>query len=359
MPQPTILPLSPMATLLSAHMAQRSEKVLGTGHGRGRPQELLSPFGAAAPAPASGMVVAGTMSGIFMSGKTIPNVPGLLHPREPETYIFAVHEDGHTKMAAFKIPGPTATPVFMEGRAHVGKLLPVDAGAIGDTWDSAQNRNVRHEEYKVTGIVCRPSPQGAAGRPASASLAEVTAATSIIAVVPSQASPILKEIARLDALAAQGCTIDDRVYATKSICIARAFYAYTSLGRHTERIRRLLAQDAALARKAGDASEFENTLVSIVQMAYKLTTARAARSQTDIMGGQMIVSTVQALWRALGTQQQLMLSHALREILELEQPDGLVAKLSEVCDRAPRCSSAQKQAFNLVIQHAGKLTDAA
>jgi len=78
---------------------------------------------------------------------------------------------------------------------------------------------------------------------------------------------------------------------TKSICIARAFYAYTSLGRHSsERIRRLIAQDAALARKAGDASEFENTLVSIVKMAYKLTTARAARSQTDIMGGQIIVN---------------------------------------------------------------------
>jgi len=78
---------------------------------------------------------------------------------------------------------------------------------------------------------------------------------------------------------------------TKSICIARAFYAYTSLGRHSsERIRRLIAQDAALARKAGDASEFDNTLVSIVKMAYKLTTARAARSQTDIMGGQIIVN---------------------------------------------------------------------
>jgi hypothetical protein len=50
-----------------------------------------------------------------------------------------------------------------------------------------------------------------------------------------------------------------------------------------------------------------------------------------------------------------MLSHALREILELEQSCGLVAKLSEVCDRAPRCSSAQKQASNLLIQHAGKL----
>ena len=57
----------------------------------------------------------------------------------------------------------------------------------------------------------------------------------------------------------------------------------------------------------------------------------------------------------LGTQQHLMLSHALREILELEQSCGLVAKLFEVCDRAPRCSSAQKQAFNLLIQHRGKL----
>ena len=54
---------------------------------------------------------------LFMSGKTIPNVPGTLHPREPETYAVAVHEDGLTKMAAFKIPGPTATPVFM-GRTH-------------------------------------------------------------------------------------------------------------------------------------------------------------------------------------------------------------------------------------------------
>ena len=43
-----------------------------------------------------------------------------------------------------------------------------------------------------------------------------------------------------------------------------------------------------------------------------------------------------------------MLSHALQEILELEQSCGLVAKLFEVCDLAPRCSSAQKQAFNLL-----------
>ena len=57
LPRPPILPLSPMATLLSAQMVQRSERALGTGHGRGRSQELLSPFGATAPAPGSGMMV--------------------------------------------------------------------------------------------------------------------------------------------------------------------------------------------------------------------------------------------------------------------------------------------------------------
>ena len=170
-----------------------------------------------------------------MSGKTIP--PGILHPREPDTCAFAEHEDGHTKMAAFKIPGPTAT-VFM--------------GVLAGRGDSA---------------------------------------CSSIAVVPSQASPILKEIARLDALAAQGCTIDDRVYRPRASASLGPSMPTRRSGRHSsERIRRLLAQDAALARKAGDASEFENTLVSIVKMAYKLTTARAARSQTDIMGGQIIVN---------------------------------------------------------------------
>ena len=51
----------PRCSARSAQMAQRSENVRGTGHGRGRPQKLLSPFGATAPAPASGMMVTGTI----------------------------------------------------------------------------------------------------------------------------------------------------------------------------------------------------------------------------------------------------------------------------------------------------------
>ena len=92
-------------------MALRSENVLGTGHGRGRPQELLSPFGATAPAPASGMMVTGTMSGIIHARQDHSECSW--YPREPDTYAVAVHEDGHTKMATFKIPGLTETLVFM------------------------------------------------------------------------------------------------------------------------------------------------------------------------------------------------------------------------------------------------------
>ena len=114
---PTILLLCPMATLLSAQRADGAAQRECVGH---RPRTRT----------ASGVAVTlrrdGTRAGerhdgdwyhLFMSGKTIPNVPGILHPREPETYAVAVHEDGHTKMTAFKIPGPTATPVFM-GRTH-------------------------------------------------------------------------------------------------------------------------------------------------------------------------------------------------------------------------------------------------
>ena len=144
-------------------------------------------------------------------------------------------------MAAFKIPGPTAT-VFM--------------GVLAGRGDS---RKFQHRSRSIASIAHSQGDR-APGRPRS---------TWVHDRRPS--------------------------VPTKSICIARVFYAYTSLGRQSERIRRLLAQDAALARKAGDASEFENTLVSVVQMAYKLFTARAARSQTDIMGGQIIVSTIQSL----------------------------------------------------------------
>ena len=109
-----------LATQSHSHVAQRADGAAQrecVGH---RPRARTAP-GVAVTLRRDGTRAGERHDGdwyhLFMSGKTIPNVPGTLHPREPETYAVAVHEDGLTKMAAFKIPGPTATPVFM-GRTH-------------------------------------------------------------------------------------------------------------------------------------------------------------------------------------------------------------------------------------------------
>lgn len=150
------------------------------------------------------------------------------------------------------------------------------------------------------------------------------------------------------------------VYATPKICIAPGFHAYTALGRHIERITRLLSHDAELSRRAKDANALEKVLTAGVRRAYRLKSDGEARAHHDVMSGTPIVDTILSLRNHChGPEKQKLLAHALHEILELEQSDGLIAKLSEVCDRAPRCPSAKKQAFNLLIQHAGKLNDEA
>lgn len=175
---------------------------------------------------------------------------------------------------------------------------------------------------------------------------------SILSTVVTSASVVV-EVKRLDAVRKKV------VYSADVICLAPGWIKYTALGRHTQRIDSLLAQNTKLAKTAADSVQFETTLLAVVRKAYRLSSSAAARSQTDMMGGQNIFSTINGLRQWCGSEQKRRrLGHALHEILALEHPDGLVAKLSEVCDRAPRCPSAKKQAFNLIIHHAGKLCDA-
>merc|ERR1719453_593907 len=128
--------------------------------------------------------------------------------------------------------------------------------------------------------------------PRSVALVETAATPEVVRTkISTQASPVVGEVARLAALAK-----GDHVYVFKEICISEGFYAYTSLGRHKERIRRLLAQDSKLTQKAGDQSHFDRVVVAIVQKAYNLPTADDARSQNDLMCNRRIVSTVSSLW---------------------------------------------------------------
>jgi hypothetical protein len=49
---------------------------------------------------------------------------------------------------------------------------------------------------------------------------------------------------------------------------------------------------------------------------------------------------------------KLRLSYAIELLAEHESTDGLVAKLTELVDRAPRCKSAKKHGFNALFTHA-------
>ena len=65
---------------------------------------------------------------------------------------------------------------------------------------------------------------------------------------------------------------------------------------------------------------------------------------------------MRALYNDANQERKPLLCAALRTIAELDTRDGLVTKLTEVCDRATRCSSAKRQAFNLLISHAHRIS---
>jgi hypothetical protein len=102
-------------------------------------------------APSRGLC--GTMSGLWING-THQGVPGVEHGAEEGLVIFAVHDDGHTKMAAWRrLPGAPADVLeHVEGRACVGSLLNIDAASLSRTWDEASSTGIAHAHYAVNDI---------------------------------------------------------------------------------------------------------------------------------------------------------------------------------------------------------------
>jgi len=101
-------------------------------------------------APSHG--VCGTMSGAWMNHKH-EGVAGVAHATEEGLVIFAVHEDGHTKMAAWRRPPGSSFDAMQHGeaRAHVGSLQSIDAASLSRTWDSASDA-IPHAAYTVSDI---------------------------------------------------------------------------------------------------------------------------------------------------------------------------------------------------------------
>ena len=112
----------------------------------------------------------GTMSGHWVNG-THANVQGLRHDTMDDLVVFALHEDGHTKMAGWRVIDREVTGgggglgvgggeggggglrvEHVEGRAHVGSLAPIEVQTISRTWDSATTRGVSSSCYMVSDI---------------------------------------------------------------------------------------------------------------------------------------------------------------------------------------------------------------
>merc|ERR1712146_181292 len=67
---------------------------------------------------------------------------------------------GHTKMVAFRIESYESSPVYVEGRYHLRRLLPIDAERISETWDTAEGRTTFNQCYKVTNLKSKVESNG-------------------------------------------------------------------------------------------------------------------------------------------------------------------------------------------------------
>lgn len=116
----------------------------------------------------------------------------------------------------------------------------------------------------------------------------------------------------------------------------------TKLERFLRNLSDELKHDSALKIMCEKEVHFNEVLLHLISKAYPGT---QAASQSDIIHGCNIFQTVRNLFTSIGWRQPYM-TLALKRLLAFEHGDVIVAKLSEICDRANRCSSAKRQAIN-------------
>lgn len=94
---------------------------------------------------------------------------------------------------------------------------------------------------------------------------------------------------------------------------------------------------------------FIQILLDLIKKAYP---SGNARYQQDVLYPLCIYDALNVLYQNIGLQRQSILTYSLYLMLQNSSADEVIAKFSEVCDRSLRCSSAQRQAFNLLVYSA-------
>jgi hypothetical protein len=144
--------------------------------------------------------------------------------------------------------------------------------------------------------------------------------------------------------------------AAKTIVLDRAWLRHTSLFRHTRTAAAAIASNPSLG---GDRGAYDRAVVKCIVKAYRLANESHARQQTCAVHGGKVFDAFSALYGSVHGDKPRYLCWAVGVLAAHSTADSLVAKVAEVVDRAHRCSSAQKQAYNLLLVHAGRLSDTA
>jgi hypothetical protein len=147
--------------------------------------------------------------------------------------------------------------------------------------------------------------------------------------------------------------------AAEMICVEQVWLTNTILLRQIDLTRKLFQAELEELKK--DGKSFEKALVAAICKGYELSSDSAAKGRHDILTGQPCFGLVSRVYNSLESWKKPFFTHALRILADL-QPDraAVVAKLSEICDRATHCRQVQVKSFNLLLAHSYRLvlTDA-
>ena len=119
------------------------------------------------------------------------------------------------------------------------------------------------------------------------------------------------------------------------------------LARYLREIRYAFDSDPKVYKRMKNRLELESSVDSVISKAFRQTTN--IRSITDPMTGSNVFGALMSLYNRIGSEKQPYMAYALFLLNHCNDSDTVVAKLSEICDRANRCESAVRQGFNILI----------
>mmetsp|Transcript_41174 Transcript_41174/g.118997 ORF Transcript_41174/g.118997 Transcript_41174/m.118997 type:complete len:733 (-) Transcript_41174:582-2780(-) len=138
--------------------------------------------------------------------------------------------------------------------------------------------------------------------------------------------------------------------ALQCTCLQREWLTHTRILRYYRAMSQEFAADPWLPKLVSDGDYFAGVLLQLIRKGYGLSDVGAASQQCDVLSGANIFQTIRQLYSS-GGRKRPYLAFSLQILLDMENADAISAKLSEVCDRAPRCASARQQALNLLVLH--------